>query len=273
MHEASTETLTLYGLHERRGRQGIDALGVLPGFTGVAVHDGWAPYRAYTGCEHALCNGHHLRELTGAQEEKGQAWAAAMADLLLELKTAVEAAKDAGTTTLEAQALAGYRVRYRQAIAAGYARNPEPAPSGKRGRPRQGPVRSLLLRLDRHQDDVLRFPYDFAVPFDNNLAERDIRMIKLQQKISGCCEPRGSRRLPRPPQLHPNRQKARPRRARRPARRRPRRTLASRRRRALTRRAATHTHPMSRRARNAHRLALVPAPAPQPPSPTERPER
>lgn len=186
VHEASTETLTLYGLHERRGRQGIDALGVLPGFTGVAVHDGWAPYRAYTGCEHALCNGHHLRELTGAQEEKGQAWAAAMADLLLELKTAVEAAKDAGTTTLEAQALAGYRVRYRQAIAAGYARNPEPARSGKRGRPRQGPVRSLLLRLDRHQDDVLRFAHDFAVPFDNNLAERDIRMIKLQQKISGC---------------------------------------------------------------------------------------
>ena len=66
VHEASTETLTLYGLHERRGRQGIDALGVLPGFSGVCVHDGWAPYRAYTGCEHALCNGHHLRTREGA---------------------------------------------------------------------------------------------------------------------------------------------------------------------------------------------------------------
>jgi transposase len=186
VHEASTEALTLYGLHERRGRQGIDALGVLPGFTGVAVHDGWAPYRAYNDCEHALCNGHHLRELTGVGDEQDQAWAAAMSELLLELKGGVEGAKDAGATALEPGTLAGYRARYRQIIAAGYARNPEPAPTGKRGRPRQGPIRSLLLRLDQHQDDVLRFACDLNVPFDNNLAERDIRMIKLQQKISGC---------------------------------------------------------------------------------------
>ncbi len=186
VHEASSQTLTLYGLHERRGRQGIDALGVLPGFSGVAVHDGWAPYRGYTGCEHALCNGHHLRELTAAGEEKGQAWAAAMAELLLELKGAVDAARDAGQATLEPGMLAGYLARYRQTIAAGYARNPEPERTGKRGRPRQGKARSLLLRLDRHQDDVLRFAHDFKVPFDNNQAERDIRMVKLQQKISGC---------------------------------------------------------------------------------------
>ncbi len=186
VHEAATETLTLYGLHERRGRQGIDALGVLPGFAGVAVHDGWAPYRAYTACEHALCNGHHLRELAGVGEEKDQAWAAAMAALLIELKDAVDAAKDAAATTLEPGTLAGYRARYRQIIAAGYARNPEPARTGTRGRPRQGTARSLLLRLDQHEDDVLRFAHDFNVPFDNNQAERDIRMVKLQQKISGC---------------------------------------------------------------------------------------
>jgi len=186
VHEASSETLTLYGLHERRGREGIDALGVLPGFSGVAVHDGWAPYRGYSDCEHALCNGHHLRELAGVGEQKGQAWAAAMAELLIELKGAVDSAKDAGATALEPGKLAGYRARYRQTIAAGYARNPEPARTGTRGRPRQGPVRSLLLRLDQHQDDVLRFAHDLRVPFDNNLAERDIRMIKLQQKISGC---------------------------------------------------------------------------------------
>lgn len=186
VHEASSETLTLYGLHERRGREGIDSLGVLPGFSGVAVHDGWAPYRGYSDCEHALCNGHHLRELAGVGEQKGQAWAVAMAELLIELKSAVGAAKDAGATTLEPGKLAGSRARYRQIIASGYARNPEPARSGKRGRPRQGPARSLLLRLDQHQDDVLRFAHDLAVPFDNNQAERDIRMIKLQQKISGC---------------------------------------------------------------------------------------
>ncbi len=186
VHEASTGRLTLYGLHERRGQEGIDALGVLPGFAGVAVHDGWAPYRAYSACEHALCNGHHLRELTGVGEQQGQAWAHEMACLLVELKAAVEAAKDAGATTLAPATLAGYRARYRQIITAGFACNPEPARTGKRGRPRQGKARSLLLRLDRHQDDVLRFAHDFNVPFDNNQAERDIRMIKLQQKISGC---------------------------------------------------------------------------------------
>ena len=186
VHEATSELLTLYGLHERRGQEGIDALGVLPGFSGVAVHDGWAPYRAYDECEHALCNGHHLRELTGVEEQGGQAWAHTMSCLLLELKAAVDAAEAAGATTLEPCTLARYRARYRQIIAEGYTRNPEPAPTGKRGRPKQGKARSLLLRLDRYENDVLRFAHDFTVPFDNNQAERDIRMIKLQQKISGC---------------------------------------------------------------------------------------
>lgn len=186
VHEATNETLTLYGLHERRGREGIDALGVLPGFAGVAVHDGWAPYRGYTGCAHALCNAHHLRELAGVEEQGDQAWAQELACLLGELKAAVEAATDAGATMLAPGTLAGYRARYRQIIAAGYARNPEPSRTGKRGRPRQGKARNLLLRLDQHQDDVLRFAHDLRVPFDNNQAERDLRMVKLQQKISGC---------------------------------------------------------------------------------------
>lgn len=109
-----------------------------------------------------------------------------MSCLLLELKAAVDAAKEAGAVALAPATLAGYRARYRELIAAGYARNPEPARTGKRGRPRQGKPRSLLLRLDRYHDDVLRFARDFAVPFDNNQAERDVRMVKLQQKISGC---------------------------------------------------------------------------------------
>ncbi len=185
VHEASTATLTLYGLHARRGREGIDALGVLPGFAGVAVHDGWAPYRAYA-CTHALCNGHHLRELTAASEQGDQSWAQAMGELLTEIKAAVDQAKEQGAERLQAQTLAGYHERYRKIIAAGHAHNPEPLRTGRRGRPRRGKAHNLLLRLDEHAEDVLRFAHDFAVPFDNNLAERDIRMIKLQQKISGC---------------------------------------------------------------------------------------
>ena len=186
VHAATTRTLALYGLHRRRGREGIDALGVLPDFQGVAVHDGWTPYRAYTGCTHALCNGHHLRELAAAEERGNQPWAAGMALLLVELKDTVEATSEAGQQALDPATLERYRSRYRQIIAAGYSQNPEPQRTGKRGRPRQGKTRSLLLRLDHHQDDVLRFTSDPNVPFDNNLAERDIRMIKLQQKISGC---------------------------------------------------------------------------------------
>lgn len=186
VHSASSDRLTLLAVHERRGREGIDALGVLPGFDGVAVHDGWTPYRGYADCEHALCNAHHLRELAGVAEKQEQEWAETLADLLVELKEAVDAAKRAGRDALDAEVLEAYTERYRKLIAAGYALNPEPERTGKRGRPRQGKARSLLLRLDRYQADVLRFARDFRVPFDNNQAERDIRMVKLQQKISGC---------------------------------------------------------------------------------------
>jgi transposase len=186
VHTAGNETLTLYRLHERRGKQGTDALGVLGSFAGVAVHDGWAPYRRYQDCAHALCNGHHLRELAAVAEQPGQTWADTIAALLRALKDTVDAAKDAGATGLEPATLARYQQRYQTIIAAGYACNPAPEPTGNRGRPRQGKARSLLLRLDTHEDDVLRFATDFLVPFDNNQAERDIRMVKLQQKISGC---------------------------------------------------------------------------------------
>jgi transposase len=186
VHEATTRTLTLYRLHAKRGKEGIDALGVLPEFKGVAVHDGFTPYRRYSDCTHSLCNGHHLRELTAAEERGGQPWSTEMASLLIELKDTVDAAKQTGQTTLEPDTLAGYRERYREVITAGFTQNLEPERTGKRGRPRQGPTRSLLLRLDQYQDDVLRFATNFNVDFDNNIAERGIRMIKLQQKISGC---------------------------------------------------------------------------------------
>jgi transposase len=185
VHSASTDRWTLYTVHPRRGTEAMDAAGVLSDFTGVAVHDGWKPYRHYQSLVHGLCNAHHLRELTAATEQPGQGWADDMATLLCETLEAVDAAKTAGTDRLDATTLAAVHRRYATAVAAGHAANPPPPRSGKRGRTAKSKAANLLARLDDYRDDVLRFAVDFAVPFDNNLAERDIRMIKLQQKISG----------------------------------------------------------------------------------------
>jgi transposase len=188
---ASTDRLTFYSLHDKRGFDGLDHAGVLPNFTGIAVHDGFKPYRRYTNAQHALCNVHHLRELLGIIEPDPNdpkiAWAVRMDRLLRDLHTAVRHARAADQERLNPEALAAYRAAYAQIIAEGNQRDPPgTTPTGKRGVIRQTPARNLLTRLDRDRDDVLRFAYDFRVPFDNNQAERDIRMIKLQQKISGC---------------------------------------------------------------------------------------
>ncbi len=163
----------------------MDAAGVLPGFRGVAVHDGWAPYRNFTDALHALCGAHHLRELTCA-EEQGQAWALGMGCLLLDAKDAVEQANAAGRQRLSAKALAEVHASYRGLIKLGYENNPglTDVPDGRR--PKRTKAQNLLLRLDQREREVVRFAHDFRVPFDNNLSERDLRMVKLQQKISGC---------------------------------------------------------------------------------------
>jgi transposase len=184
IHVAATGRYTLYHLAAGRGKAAIDAGGVLPVFGGVAVHDGLTSYRQYD-VEHALCGAHHLRELAGIGEATGQDWPTKLADLLVEIHTSVEAAKADGATALSARRWAGYRRRYRLLITEGQHLNPPPPRTGKRGRPKLGPAASLLRRLDDYQDDVLRFATDFTVAFDNNQAERDIRMVKLQQKISG----------------------------------------------------------------------------------------
>jgi len=184
IHVAATDTLTLYHLATGRGKKAIDAGGVLPVFTGVAVHDGLTSYRRYD-VVHALCGAHHLRELVGMAEATGQDWPTALADLLAEVHKAVLAAKADGKSALSARRLADYRRRYETLVTQGRRLNPPPPRTGKRGRPKLGPAGSLLRRLDEYQDDVLRFATDFAVSFDNNQAERDVRMVKLQQKISG----------------------------------------------------------------------------------------
>lgn len=187
IHVACTEGLTAYHRAPARGEASMNLGGVLPGFTGIAIHDGLTSYRHYD-VAHGLCNAHHLRELAALDETLGKHgvdWPARMANLLVEINTAVNHAKTAGKTTLSARRLAGYRRRYRAIIAEGWKAHPPPAPTGKRGRPKLGVAGSLLRRLELYQHDVLRFAVDFTVPFDNNQAERDIRMIKLQQKISG----------------------------------------------------------------------------------------
>jgi transposase len=189
VHVSSTEQLTHYGVHPQRGATATDAIGILPGFAGTSLHDGWTPYWHYRQCRHALCNVHHLRELTWVGEQLQQPWAVALKDLLHEMRTTVAAARTAGATQLEASVRARLLTRYAALLCQGVAANPVPPPTAgppKRGRRKQGPARNLLDRLFAHQDEVLAFLDDFAVPFDNNQAERDLRMLKVQQKISGC---------------------------------------------------------------------------------------
>jgi transposase len=165
----------------------MDAAGVLPGFAGVAVHDGWAPYWRYRHVTHALCGAHLLRELDAITEEPGQGWAAGMAELLVDGKLVADRARAAGACRVEDAARARLQARYERLLADGQAANPPPPASGRRRRraPRS-PAARLLARLDAHREEVLRLLDDTRVPFDNNQAERDLRMVKLQQKISGC---------------------------------------------------------------------------------------
>ena len=176
VHVACTGLLTLLFAHPKRGKDAIDAAGVLPGFRGTAVHDGWAPYRSYKQAAHASCNAHHLRDLQAAAEA-GHGWAAGLADVLRYAWRHVSAAKADGRDALPADALASVQARYDGHVAQGL--------DATADRPKSDPAR-LARRLRDTREDTLRFTTDFALPFDNNQGERDIRMTKLQQKISGC---------------------------------------------------------------------------------------
>ncbi|HZW43959.1 MAG TPA: transposase [Dermatophilaceae bacterium] len=134
-YRACPKDFTLYHLDSKRGKSAMDAAGVLPTFTGVAVHDGLATYRQYTDATHGLCNSHHLRELAGMAEATGQDWPTGLADLLVQIHVAVQDAKARGEVALASPALAGYRDRYDDLVAEGKRLNPPPPRTGKRGRP------------------------------------------------------------------------------------------------------------------------------------------
>lgn len=197
LHSASTALLTFFTIHAKRGQLAMDAIGILPKRTGWCIHDYWKAYLTYSQAKHGLCNAHLLRELTYLVENYQQIWAETMLKLLKEIYIAVGAAKALEQAALSSEQLTDFQNRYDQIVAEGLLANPTPEPTPeqtrKRGRVKQTLPKNLLDRLRDHPDMVLAFMKDFTVPFDNNQAERDIRMAKLKEKISGCFRsPEGS---------------------------------------------------------------------------------
>ncbi len=184
LHVASTPELTLYEIVKKRGRDGMDEMGVLPLFTGVAVHDHLKSYYHYTLCAHSECNAHILRYLKFLYEDCGFAWASLMCGLLIKIKRHVELTRLFGEDRLELDVIAEYERDYRTILEA--AKTEEGETQETHTCKQITESRRLRVRLAEYEAQTLTFMYDFAVPFDNNQAERDLRMPKAKQKISGC---------------------------------------------------------------------------------------
>ncbi len=186
MHVTCTPTLTHYHVDKSRGQAALEAIGILPKFSGISIHDGWASYFLYD-CQHAACIVHVLRELVFLAEEQGAAWAADLKELLLDMKQATDQAREQGKPWLDPLEVVDWEARFLELLDEGDRLHPYAiAPPGRRGRCKQSAARNLLDRVRKHQQAVLAFLEDLRVDFDNNLAERDLRMVKVQQKVSGC---------------------------------------------------------------------------------------
>jgi transposase len=186
LHTTSTACLTSYAYHQKRGKAAMDAIHILPRFQGRVVHDDLPSYFQYD-FRHGLCNAHHLRVLLFLQERYPQKWIEPLIALLLKIKKKVETAQRNNQSELSERQKTTYFAHYDRLIQQGLRANPPPSAidrkPGQRGRLKQSPARNLLLRLKEHQAAVLAFMVDFKVPFDNNQSERDLRMMKVKQKI------------------------------------------------------------------------------------------
>jgi len=190
LHVLATDTLSWMGCHPKRGGQAFESLALLEHFKGVLVHDGWLPYKALA-CQHALCNQHHLRELTYLLEQQGQAWAGDMIEVLTHANHQDNLnCAEGKTPNYDSQKyqreVRDLRALYDAILAQALAENPIAPSSGKRGRPKQSKATNLIGRLRDYSDDVWRFMTQANVPFTNNLAEQAVRMPKVKQKVSGC---------------------------------------------------------------------------------------
>ena len=179
LHNASTPELTYMTAHQKRGADGIDDNGVLTGYTGVVVHDFWSPYFKYD-CIHAMCCAHLLRELNWVDENTKQTWAAKMRTLLCKMKIVKEDYIEADRVELSRYYITKFAREYAEIISLGDMETPHNPFSRK-----QSKSRNLLERFIDYKDEITLFAHDFNVPFDNNQAERDIRNVKVKQKVSG----------------------------------------------------------------------------------------
>lgn len=185
LHSLSNDKTTYFHPDEKRGSTAMDAMEVLPHFNGVLCHDHWKPYYKY-GCIHALCNAHHVRELKRAYEQDNQEWAKKIEDLLKEMNKAVHISKNG---VLSEEEITSYEHKYMDILESGKQECPEEEVTkgtAKKGRIKRTRARNLLNRLIKFKADALRFCQDADIPFTNNSAEREIRMTKVHQKVSGC---------------------------------------------------------------------------------------
>ena len=183
LHAVGNDQWTYLYPHTKRGSEAMDEIGIIPAFAGVLCHDHWKPYYTYTQCKHALCNAHHLRELEWSSTVGGQRWAKTMKNFLEQLNKKVNAAGGKLSVKQSAQ----YKKCYRRILRFGDSESPNPPrKQGQRGRLKKTKSRNLLERLRNYEGDVLRFIDHEIVPFTNNQGENDLRMTKVQQKISGC---------------------------------------------------------------------------------------
>lgn len=192
LHVASTEFLTHYAVHEKRGKEAMDAIGILPRFRGCLIHDFLSAYLKFVECDHGLCNQHHLRDLEAIGEMEGQSWAGQMVELLRTMLHWKHEHEANGTEPTEEQTVE-WSARYEAILEIAERENPPPpapppSPDGtrKRGRRKKGKARNLFERFRDWGEAIVAFFEDFRIPFTNNQAEQDIRMIKVQQKVSGC---------------------------------------------------------------------------------------